>query len=91
MDWQAGTEWSLKAGCLKNGEDQQHSGPAAEVDIQPGQIGHGALAEHPSVFRPHVLHAETEQLVRHQALQTQKAGNHILQLFHCIHILCRCI
>ena len=46
----------------------QHPGPAAQADVQPGDVRQGPLAVDPAVFRPDAGQAQALDLVGHQGL-----------------------
>ena len=61
MPWQAGTEWSWEP----------------KVEIQAGEVPDLPPAEDPAVFHLHVAEPEAAELVAHQALQAEEAGDDI--------------
>ena len=71
----------LKAAGREPAQHQQHPRPAAQVDVQPRQVGQFSPAQHPAVFHLHVLQAQPPDLVAHQFFQPQQAGHH-----KCMHI-----
>ena len=46
----------------------QHPGPAAQVDVQPGDVRQAAVTVDPAVFRPDAGQAQALDLVGHQGL-----------------------
>ncbi|CAN4006669.1 hypothetical protein BFDFBN_BFDFBN_08735, partial [Dysosmobacter welbionis] len=57
------------------GQLHQHPGAAAQVDVQPGDVRRAAVAVDPAVFGPDVFQVQPPQLVGHQGLQPEEAGN----------------
>ena len=68
-------EQGLKVRGRKGGQLQQHPGAAAQIDVQPGDVGLGALTVDPAVLGPDVFQIQPLQLVGHQGLQPEETGD----------------
>ncbi len=64
----------LKGAGREAAQAQQHPCPAAQVQVQPGDIGGPALAQHPAVFRPHFGQPQLFQLIGHRGLHPHEGG-----------------
>ena len=62
------------------GQLHQHPRAAAQVDVQPGDVCRAAVAVDPAVFRPDVFQVQPPQLVGHQGLQPEEAGNGVFHM-----------
>jgi hypothetical protein len=65
----------VKGGGGERPQLHQHPGAAAQVDVQAGDVGKGALAVDATVFGADVLQPQALDLVGHQALQPKQARN----------------
>ena len=65
----------LKAVDVGTAQQNHHPLAHAAVEIGPGDGLGAAGEEHAPVLHPHLLHAQAAQLVAHQTLQPEQAGN----------------
>ena len=65
----------LKAVHLELGQAEHDPLAHAAVEVGPGDVLGGAPEIHPPVHHLHLVHAEAAQLLAHQSLQPEQAGN----------------
>ena len=53
----------------------QHPGAAAQIDVETGDVSHGAFTVDTAVFRPDVVQLQALHLIRHQGFQPEQAGD----------------
>ena len=71
-------EQFLKAAGTEGAQRDEQSSAGAQVNIYPGNICKTAGAQHPAVFRPHILQSQLFQFIGNRTLHTHQGRYHKL-------------